>query len=616
MVIETDLIPFSQWIGPALISFGIGCAMLLLLSLSFGYLTAAVRHGPLAGGDITFRVVQSIFTETLGLSPRRIWAIARLAIKESLRKQVLAVLVINVLVLMFASWLLDPTTSSPALLYLRFLLNSSLFFAVLVGLFLSCFSLPADLKSKTIYTVVTKPVSASEIVLGRMLGFAVIGTVLLAAMAAMNYVFVIRSLQHTHAIDPSQVVETTGKRDAARKQGKTTLAYGHEHEFWVDAEGHGRTDMQNGHDHEVTLRRQGDRDVYEIGPPEGQLTARVPIYGKLSFLDRAGVLAVKGINVGNEWTYRGFIEGGTRCAATFKFSDITAQAYPDGVLPLAMTVRVFRSYKGDIRSAIKGSLQLRNPETQATSQFFVFRCKDAMIDEKDLRDFTDPSGSRQLDLFKDLVASDHSLEIVLRCEEAGQYFGVAQPDMWLRVGERSFASNYVKGYIGIWLRMVLIIGFGVMFSTFLAGPVATIATIGCAILGMFRGFIAELLDGMLKNQQNGGGAIESIIRIFTQANMVSELEDTWTTAVVRRVDQLFYHLLDAVTRLLPNLVDLGGGGARSYTDRGLAVEIEFVAQGFDISADQLWISALTALGYLVGMYLIGYFFLKTREVGQ
>ncbi len=44
--------------------------------------------------------------------------------------------------------------------------------------------------------------------------------------------------------------------------------------------------------------------------------------------------------------------------------------------------------------------------------------------------------------------------------------------------DASVELNFIKGYFGIWLQMVLVIAFGVMFSTFLSGPVAMIATLG------------------------------------------------------------------------------------------------------------------------------------------
>jgi hypothetical protein len=46
-------------------------------------------------------------------------------------------------------------------------------------LLISAFSLPTDFKSKTIYTVVTKPVRAGDIVLGRIVGFTIVGTLML-----------------------------------------------------------------------------------------------------------------------------------------------------------------------------------------------------------------------------------------------------------------------------------------------------------------------------------------------------------------------------------------------------------------------------------------------------
>ena len=55
----------------------------------------------------------------------------------------------------------------------------------------------------------------------------------------------------------------------------------------------------------------GGETVYHLSGPRGLLRARVPYYGKVRFLDRKGVEVAKGISVGNEWTYRSFIEGGT-----------------------------------------------------------------------------------------------------------------------------------------------------------------------------------------------------------------------------------------------------------------------------------------------------------------
>ena len=48
-------------------------------------------------------------------------------------------------------------------------------------------------------------------------------------------------------------------------------------------------------------------------------------------------------------------------------------------------------------------------------------------------------------------------------------------DLYLRAGDSLFGWNMFKGFLGIWLQMVIVICLGVMFSTFLSGPVAMVA---------------------------------------------------------------------------------------------------------------------------------------------
>ncbi len=81
------------------------------------------------------------------------------------------------------------------------------YLVLILAIFISAFSLPNDLKNKTIYTVVTKPVRGWEIVVGRILGFCAIGTVLLALMCVFSYFFVKRGLQHSHTVDPAGFVD-------------------------------------------------------------------------------------------------------------------------------------------------------------------------------------------------------------------------------------------------------------------------------------------------------------------------------------------------------------------------------------------------------------------------
>ena len=58
-----------------------------------------------------------------------------------------------------------------------------------------------------------------------------------------------------------------------------------------------------------------------------------------------------------------------------------------------------------------------------------------------------------------LVSDDGRLEIRLQCLEPQQYFGMAQADLYIRAADGSFAWNFCKGYLGIWLQMVLVIAW-------------------------------------------------------------------------------------------------------------------------------------------------------------
>ena len=96
------------------------------------------------------------------------------------------------------------------------------------------------------------------------------------------------------------------------------------------------------------------------------------------------------------------------------------------------------------------------------------------------------------DLFRDLVSSDGELEVWLRCVNHSQYFGAGQSDLYIRAADVPFWWNFIKGYLGIWLQMVLVIVYGVMFSTFLSGPIAMLGTAGMLLGGMFSEFLRQL----------------------------------------------------------------------------------------------------------------------------
>ncbi len=614
-----DFWSFSEWLlrpGDFLESAALQGVVLFvvlaLFGLIFSYIVSAISKGP---GEAFYSVagtLRDFFARDLPQTRfRRISALAGLAVREAIRRKVLVAIGIFVVGLMFAGLMLNTNTDDPAKLYISFVLTATNYLVLMLALLISTFSLPDDIKNKTIHTVVTKPVRPTEIIAGRVVGFTLVGTFALLLMGLTSYFFVRRSIQHTHT--------ATAERVGDRIEGKTSYNANHQHVFTLNADGVGVTDMQQGHRHVVSDNGE------TIGPPEGNLEARVPVYGDLVFFDRSGVKSNKGINVGYEEAGGGFgssgiarwfkkkvepkrfehayIEGASLSYALFTFQNVRPQRFDEGEegITMQMRLRAYRTFKGEIEIPVRGTITLRNPDKpQVTSKPRPFQVQEYLIDEHSFDaalEGTDAGVEKELDLYQDLVSEDGRLEIIIKCIDRGQYLGMTQGDLYLKAAESSFAWNLTKSYFCIWLQMVVIISLGVMFSTFLNGPVALVSTMVCLILG----FSAESVFALSVGDTPGGGPLESVIRLVRQDAMTTELDVTSSTQVIVKVtDQIIIKILDAVATALPNL-------PRMNTS-------ELVANGFDVFDSLVARHMATTFGYVLATCLIGYFFIKTREV--
>ena len=595
-----DFRSYYEWLGEGLLFFIQVVPAALLIGVLLGYLIAAVRNGPIEGLFVIARVIATAVTQDLPqMSFRRTWAVARLAFKESLRRRVLVVFAVFAALFLFAGWFLDVKSDHPARLYLSFVLTATQFMVLLLALFLSVFSLPTDIKNRTIYTVVTKPVRANEIVVGRIMGFVGIGTVILLVMCVVSYFFVTRGLRHSHGQDePMQVVQ---RADGRIETGETTREAYHTHTVELGEDGKGQTNYVMDHAHVV---EKVDDKQLKVSGPQGALVARVPKFGKLQFLDKDGNVTTKGTNVGKVWEYRSYIEGGTLQAAIWTFEGLRKDDFPDGKLPLSLNLSVYRTHKGDIVTPVRGYLFIAHPDPSKN-----LRCQPITFVSKEFeehvveipfeleQDSVIGTANNKLNLFDDLM-EDGELEIWLRCDDRAQFFGVAQADVYVRRDDKPFVLNFIKGFIGIWLQMVVVVAAGVMFSTFLNTPVALLSTAIAFGLGYFKVFVYELWRGTLP----GGGPVEALVRTVTQDNLTQEMDlPTAAVSVIRYVDFGLLTVVNVVSAGLPNFDKFGR-------------LTEFVAYNYNIASGLLLQHITTTLVYLIVFSLVGYFLLKTREI--
>ncbi len=188
--------------------------------------------------------------------------------------------------------------------------------------------------------------------------------------------------------------------------------------------------------------------------------------------------------------------------------------------------------------------------------------------------------------------------MVVQCLDRAQYYGFAQPDAYIRLPDGSPLWNYVKAQVSIWVQMVLVIAIGVTCSTVVNGPVAMMFTISYITLGFFWQFFQDVATG----KQIGGGPVESLYRIITQMNQMSPLPENIGTQFMVAVDTVLRGAMQSLVYLLPDF--------RSFST------VSYVAYGFNIPVNQLAQDVTVCAAFLVGMFVCGYFLLRTREVAK
>ncbi len=284
---------------------GVISVLAVLLGLVASFLSAG-RHG----GNVFAHGLTSFLKEICSISPRRVWALASLTLKEAWRRKALLVFVVFALLLMFAGWFITDSNDRADLqinVHITFMLTTISWLILPVVMFLSCWAIPEDIRIRSLHTVVTKPARRIEVVLGRMLGFTIMSSLILLLMGTVGYV-------------------------------------------WIERQAPKSLDREN------------------------FLTCRVPVYGGLFFLDRQGLPTNSGLNVGDAWLYRSFVEGNSRCRAVWMFNEVTPEKLGDE-LRLESRFEAFRTVKGSadtIQQGLEAQYTLvKNAREAAFSSFGV-----------------------------------------------------------------------------------------------------------------------------------------------------------------------------------------------------------------------------------------------------
>jgi len=542
MVVETALFqPGQAFLHWLLVMVACG-----VIALAVGLVAALTTYGS-AGPRMAMMAFSRGVYDLVFLSFRRILAIAILTFKEASRRKAFMIGFLFLLLFMFGGWFLGTKDlEKPAKPYVIFVITSMNFLLILMALLVSCWGIPADIKARSLHTVVTKPVRRSELLLGRMLGYAGVITLVLLCTSVVGY-------------------------------------------FWILSK--------------VPAQAQS------------QLIARVPYYStRLTFLDRNGDPSTTGINVGDIWEYRSFVEGGTKAKAQWTFENLdVARLRKDGKIRVEQSFEAFRTFKGDVRQQLRYNLGFFNPAKDLHVPIGTFQVQEHSLNadeatvtvplELTYRDTFDVNAPEKTVHVLDDLMHDGKLMLEVSALEPQQYIGVAQHDLFIRLPDKLFISTYAKSCLGLWLLLMLIVIIGTSSSCFVKGPVATILTGSLIFVGfVFREQIDKTLTTLANDQQVlGGGSIESIYRLLTQMNQQSPLPDNIGTDMIKFLDQGVFGMLRVVNALIPDL--------QYYSTS------QYPANGFDVPWGTILLpSLLITVAYLIPMVILGYFSLQLREL--
>lgn len=141
---------------------------------------------------------------------RRVWAISSVSFAESIRRKVLWVTPLGILGVIVVALLQHPVDQQEAIRQtIKFCLFASGTLVTITAIILACTNLPREIENRVIFTIVTKPTTRLEIVLGKTLGFVRVSGLIVLIMGLFSFVFLeIQNAQLSRQVEERLQTET------------------------------------------------------------------------------------------------------------------------------------------------------------------------------------------------------------------------------------------------------------------------------------------------------------------------------------------------------------------------------------------------------------------------
>ena len=188
------------------------------------------------------------------------------------------------------------------------------------------------------------------------------------------------------------------------------------------------------------------------------------------------------------------------------------------------------------------------------------------------------------------------LSVFVKCESDGQLLGAAEPDLYLLRNEMPYAYNFLKGMVGLWCRLCIVVGLAVACSTYLSGVLSLLLTAVIYIVGFFTEHLSELAN----SRSAGGGPFQSMSQLVKAEQSTAPLTDTASNKALLAGDKGWAWVVRRVQNMIPDVDSFSWS--------------HFVSEGFNVNTEYLVVNLLVTFGYLLPWAVLAYYLMKSREV--
>jgi hypothetical protein len=246
-------------------------------------------------------------------------------------------------------------------------------------------------------------------------------------------------------------------------------------------------------------------------------------------------------------------------------------------------------------------------DSELAEKYGYYEIQGLGVTDYHTQQFTAPAGLFR-NVNKDLgekPAGVPALTVRVICVSPTQYVGMARRDLYARLDNTEgtdklgFALNFFKAAFGLWLLLALVIGLSVVLSSHLSGVITLLVTATLFLCGLSLPFIESVATG----KNDGGGPAESSLRMFRNEITGTRLDqsDATTDRAAYFADESFRWTIRRILKVFPDV-------------NPLLLMSDYVAAGFAVSWEQMALSLLYLVGYLLPWFGLGYYAIRWREI--